>query len=40
VKPLPALPSITTVPTQVISASTWGPRENAINTWFTENILQ
>jgi iron(III) transport system substrate-binding protein len=39
-KPLPALPPISSVPTQVLNAYTWGPRENSINTWFTENIVQ
>lgn len=39
-KPLPALPPISKVPTQVINAYTWGPREAGINTWFTQNIVQ
>ncbi|MCL2395356.1 MAG: extracellular solute-binding protein [Acidimicrobiaceae bacterium] len=39
-KPLPALPPISKVPTQVLNAYAWGPRENTINTWFTENIVQ
>jgi iron(III) transport system substrate-binding protein len=38
--PLPALPPLSSVPTQVLNAYTWGPREAAINTWFTENIVQ
>jgi iron(III) transport system substrate-binding protein len=39
-KPLSALPALSSVPTQAINPYTWGPRENAINTWFTDNILQ
>jgi iron(III) transport system substrate-binding protein len=38
--PLPALPPLSSVPTQVLNAYAWGPREAAINTWFTENIVQ
>jgi iron(III) transport system substrate-binding protein len=39
-KPLAALPALSSVPTQVINPYTWGPREDTINTWFTDNILQ
>lgn len=40
VKPLPALPSLAGVHTQVINPYTWGPRENNINSWFDANIVQ
>lgn len=38
--PLPALPPLSSVPTQVLNAYAWGPREGAINTWFTQNVVQ
>ena len=40
VKPLPALPSLSGVKTQTIDPYKWGPRENAINSWFDSNIVQ
>lgn len=39
-KPLPALPPLSSVPTQTLNAYTWGPREATINSWFTQNIVQ
>lgn len=39
-KPLKPLPPLSSVPTQIINPSVWGARENAINTWFTDNIVQ
>jgi iron(III) transport system substrate-binding protein len=38
--PLPALPALSSVPTQTLNPYVWGPRENSINTWFTDNIVQ
>jgi iron(III) transport system substrate-binding protein len=38
-KPQPALPPLSSVPTQVIDASTWGRRQAAIDTWFTQHIV-
>jgi iron(III) transport system substrate-binding protein len=40
VKPLAALPSLKSVKTQTINPYTWGPRENAINSWYDSNIVQ
>jgi iron(III) transport system substrate-binding protein len=40
VKPLSALPSLKSVKTQTINPYTWGPRENAINSWYDSNIVQ
>ena len=39
-KPLATLPSLTSVKTQNITPYVWGPRENAINTWFVTNITK
>lgn len=40
-KPLPAVgASLTSIPTQNINPYVWGPRENSINTWFTNNIVR
>jgi iron(III) transport system substrate-binding protein len=40
-KPLPAVGApLSSIPTQVINPYVWGPREGAINTWFTDNIVQ
>jgi iron(III) transport system substrate-binding protein len=38
--PLPALPALSSVPTQTLNPYVWGPREASINTWFTDNIVQ
>ncbi len=40
VKPLPALPRLSSVPVQSINPYAWGAREDALNTWFTDNIVQ
>jgi iron(III) transport system substrate-binding protein len=40
VKPLPALPPLSKIPIQTINPYLWGARENAINTWFTDNIVE
>ena len=40
VKPLPALPPLTSVKVQVINPYVWGSREAQINTWFDSNIVQ
>ena len=40
VKPLPALPSLTSVKTQTIDPYTWGPREPTINSWFDSTIVR
>jgi len=39
VSPLPSLPPLTGVKTQTINPYTWGSREGALNTWFTNNIV-
>ena len=39
-KPLAALPDITTLPTEVVDPYVWGPKENEINQWFTQQIAQ
>lgn len=39
VNPLSALPPLSSVPAKAIDAYTWGGRESAINTWFTNNIV-
>ena len=38
--PLPALPALSTVPAQTINPYAWGSREDMINTWFTDNIIE
>jgi iron(III) transport system substrate-binding protein len=38
--PLPALPPLSKVPAQNINPYTWGGREDMINTWFTDNIVE
>jgi len=40
VAPLPSLPPIASLPTQVVDAYIWGAKVNEINQWFTENIAQ
>jgi iron(III) transport system substrate-binding protein len=40
VKPLPALPPLSSIPVQNINPYTWGSREDTINTWFTDNIVE
>jgi len=40
VEPLPGLPPISSVPTQVVDAYVWGAKANEVNQWFTENIAQ
>ncbi len=37
--PLPAVPSISSIQTQVVNPYQWGPQEGTINTWFTNNIV-
>lgn len=37
---LPAVPSLSGVKTQTINPYVWGPRQDAIDTWFTNNIVQ
>ncbi len=40
-KPLPAVGTpLAQIPTQSLNPYLWGGRENKINTWFTDNILQ
>ncbi|NNN14435.1 MAG: extracellular solute-binding protein [Acidimicrobiaceae bacterium] len=39
VSPLPAVPPLSSVTTQVIDPYKWGPQEGTINTWFTNNIV-
>ena len=40
VQPLPQLPALSSVPARPIDPAQWGSRENAINTWFTDNVAQ
>ncbi len=40
VQPLAQLPPLSSVPAKPIDPALWGSRENAINTWFTNNIVQ
>jgi iron(III) transport system substrate-binding protein len=40
VKPLPALPSLSSTKTQSINPYTWGPQEGTINNWFDSNIVR
>lgn len=39
VSPLKALPPLSKVPAQTINPYTWGSRENAVNSWFSSNII-
>ncbi|HLI59868.1 MAG TPA: extracellular solute-binding protein [Solirubrobacteraceae bacterium] len=39
-RPLPALPSFTSISHQTINPYTWGTREPSIDTWFTNNIVR
>ena len=39
INPLSQLPPLSSVPAKAIDAYTWGARESAINTWFTNNIV-
>ncbi len=40
IQPLSQLPPLSSVPARPIDPVLWGSRENAINTWFTNNIVQ
>ena len=40
VKPLPALPSLSSTKTQSINPYTWGPQEGTINNWFDSNVVR
>jgi iron(III) transport system substrate-binding protein len=40
VNPLPALPSLSSVKTQVVNPYTYGPQEATVNTWFDSNIVR
>ena len=40
VNPLKALPALSTFKSQTINPYTWGSREDTINTWFTDNIVE
>lgn len=40
VRPLPALPSLAKVRTQLVNPVTWGAREAAVDHWFTAHIVQ
>jgi iron(III) transport system substrate-binding protein len=40
VAPLKALPSLSGVSTQNINPYVWGPKENMVNSWFDQNIVQ
>ncbi len=40
IKKLPAVPSLNGVKTQNINPYLWGSRQDAIDTWFTNNIVQ
>lgn len=34
------LPALSSIPVQTLDAYTWGPREDSIDTWFTDHIVQ
>lgn len=38
-KPISGVPDLSTLSTQVVNPVTWGPQEDTINTWFTNNIV-
>jgi iron(III) transport system substrate-binding protein len=40
VNPLKALPALSSFKSQTINPYTWGSRENTINTWFTDDIVE
>jgi iron(III) transport system substrate-binding protein len=40
VNPLKALPALSTFKSQTINPYTWGSREDTINTWFTDNVVE
>jgi iron(III) transport system substrate-binding protein len=40
VNALPALPKLSSIPVQSINPYTWGGREGAVNTWFTDNVVE
>ncbi len=40
VTPLKALPALSSIKVQTINPYTWGSREDTINTWFTDNIVE
>jgi iron(III) transport system substrate-binding protein len=40
VNPLKALPALSSIKVQTINPYTWGSREDTINTWFTDNIVE
>lgn len=40
IQPLSQLPPLSSVPARPIDPVLWGSRENAINAWFTNNIVQ
>jgi len=40
VSPLPGLPPIASLPTQIVDAYVWGAKQSEINQWFTDNIAQ
>lgn len=40
VSALPALPKISSIPVEYLNPYTWGSREDAVNTWFTDNIVE
>lgn len=40
VNPLPALPALASIPVQYINPYTWGAKEDTVNTWFTDNIVE
>ena len=40
VNPLKALPALSSFKSQTINPYTWGSREDTINTWFTDDIVE
>ncbi len=40
VNPLKALPALSSFKSQTINPYTWGSREDTVNTWFTDNIVE
>ena len=38
ITPLPLVPAPSELPIKAVDPYLWGPRENAINSWFTTNV--
>ena len=40
VNPLPSLPTLASIPTEVVDPYVWGAKEAEINQWFDQQIAQ